>query len=133
MNERTPGHSITLDQDLSRGQRIPDQVVHDQIATQPRRNSIGSRAAQKGRTEVVVGHRAQVAFHPYLAFSVGRHGIVGRGLGQEVVSGGAVIAARGGEDKALHAGLFGKTGQPHGGLMVDGVGGLRGQIAQRVV
>ena len=64
------------------------------------------------------------------------YGVTGLKLGvlvEVVVAGRAVVAAGGREDEALHAGLFGEPRETHGSLVIDGVGGLRGEIAQRIV
>ena len=74
-----------------------------------------------------------LAFGIDLGFAVRRDRIERAGLVDHAFAGLAVVAAGRGEDEAADAGLLGEFGDANAGAMIDVVGEVRPQIAERIV
>ena len=132
MHQRSPRRSIALDQDLAGGDRVADQVVDHEVGPQAGRQSVGGGVPHVGGAEVVVGERRDVPLGHDLRLAVGSQGVERRLLVEEALA-RSVQAARRGEDVSLHPPLLGELGQADRGPVVDLVGQVRVQVAQRVV
>src|SRR5579862_663359 len=113
MRDGAPRSAIAFNVDSALRVRRCHQVIQDNIQAQPWRNSVSGGVAHEGWAEVFVSHRRDVALHQYLGFAIWGHRIERRGLIEEPIPRRPVSAARGGEDKALHASLLGELSKPH--------------------
>ena len=110
-----------------------DEVVEHDVEPQPRRYAIGRSRAEEDGAEAVAREARNVPLRPDLRLAIGGDGIERSRLVDQVLAGTAVVAARGREHESLDAGLLGERGDAHAGVMVDGVGRLRIEIAQRII
>src|SRR5215212_3533931 len=134
MDERPPRSPVALHDDLAPRVRPPDEVVHDYVEPQPWRHPVGRGVAEVRRAEVVISELGDVALGHDLGLPVGRDRREGRTFVEHrVVLALAVETARGREEKARHARLFGLLRDVHRGEMVDVVRRLRVEVADGVV
>ena len=133
VDDGSPGRAIALEEDLARGEGPGDEVVEHDVEAQPGGDPVGGRAAQEDGREGIVGQPRHVALHPNLGLAVSGDRFELRILVDRCIAPRAVVAARGGEGEAAHAGRLGQPGQPHRGKVVDLVGELGVQVAQWIV
>ena len=97
------------------------------------RQAVGRGRAEINRGEPVVGELGDVALGADLRGAIGRDRVQLARLLDHLIAGKAVIAARGGEQEALDLGCLGDAGEMHAAAVVDAVGRVRIEIAERVV
>src|SRR6185295_9938414 len=100
--DRAPGRPIGLEIDVTRGHRVRHEVVEHDIEAKPRRYSVSRGRAQEDGTEAVAGKARDVSLRAHLRLTVGGDRVEWGGLVDQVLTGLAVVAARGGEHEALH-------------------------------
>ena len=100
VDQRAPRRAVALQPHLAPGERGAGEVVDDDVGAQPRARAVGRGVAQVGRAEVVVGELAIRCSAITLLTPYGVTGLNSLVLGDRLVAGGAVEAARGREDVA---------------------------------
>src|SRR5580704_493624 len=106
VNDRTPGRAITLNVNPPGGEGPRDQVIKNEIESQARGYSVGGGVAKTSGTESRVRKIGEVSFNQNLGCAIRCDRVEFSGLVKDLVAGGAIGAARGGEDEALHAHLL---------------------------
>ena len=109
------------------------KVVQDEVETLPGRSAEGCGIAEIADGEVPVGQRAKIAFAKRLADRVSRLRIRLGFLGDIAVCRDSVNRARGHVDEPLDAGGFGCVRQMQRALVIDLVGDVRIEFAERIV
>ena len=134
VHQRSPRCAVGQHQHLAGQERVPDQVVQHDVGTQTRRVAERGGVAQVHRREVVVGQLVQVVLHPHLRLRVRGHRAQRRVLAdQAVAAGGAVHRARRRVQEPADTRVTGQAREPGRGAVVDVVGEVRGERAERVV
>jgi hypothetical protein len=134
VRERPPRRAVGEHGDLAGQDRAPDQVVQHDVGTQPRREPERRGVAQRERHEVGVGQLGEVVLDAHLGDRVRRDRFERRVLADELVARlRAVDRARRGVREALDACLLRQPGEPRRRVVVDVVGDLGGERAERVV
>ena len=134
VHERPPRRPVALDEHFAGRDGVADEAVHDDVGTKARRHAVSSGVPQEYRAEAIGGELGDVAFDEHLGLTVRRDRVERRLFGQQaVVRRDAVQTAGRGEEIPLDAGFTGQTGQPHRRQMIDVVGELRIQVAERIV
>ena len=133
MDEWPPRSAVALNQDLASRVSKADEAVHDQVHPQTRRDAVSGGVAQIRRAKTAIRQLGEVAFGSHLGFAVRSDGIERRLFVDRRIARHAIQAARGRIQEARHPGLAGNLGQPNRGAVVDVVGAIGVQIAQRVV
>ena len=133
VDDGTPGRAVTFYVNAAGGVGPGDEIVEDDVQTESRGNAIGGGAAEIGGREILVGERGEIAFDEDFRFRVGSDGIED---GRFVVHGfaaGTVGAAGRKKNEAAHACGLAEFGEAHGSQVIDLVGELRIEVAERVV
>jgi hypothetical protein len=133
VDERAPGRAVAHDQDVARGEGETGQVVDDEVAAQPRRDAVGRGTAEERGAERVPRQQRDVLLGEQLRLAIGRDGVPGSVLVEELVAGRAIEAARRREDEALDSGGLRRPRDVHGRVVVDVERRLGPVVAQRVV
>src|SRR5215472_15684723 len=103
MDDRTPRHAVALEQHLAARECVRGQIVKNQVEPNARGKAVCRSAAQKYRRKAAVCQTAQIDFGFPLGEPVRRYWI-GCGLFIDpFLSGSAIHAARGREDKSSNA------------------------------
>ena len=135
VHERAPRRAVALEHDLAGRVRPADEVVDHDVEAQARRDAVGGRVAQVGRAEGVVGERRDVLLGQHLGLAVGASAARSPAVSSSA-SAPAALPYRLHEEKNTKrddAGLLGLRGELGRGDLVDVVGGLRVEVADRVV
>ena len=133
VHQRTPRCAVGQDSNVAGEDRMADQIVQHDVRAQPRREPERGGVAQEHRREGVVRDRGDVVLHADLALRVGRQRSQRSTLGDQILARRPVHRAGGGVEEPPDACLFRQSGQPDRGVVVDVVGDLRRQRAERVV
>jgi hypothetical protein len=133
VHERAPRRPVALQVDAAGRHRPGDEVVEHDVESVARRDAVRGRRPQERRAEAVVRERRDVALRAHLRLAVRRDRVERRLLVDHRVAGRAVVAARGREDEAAHAGLARGAGEARRAQVVDVEGQLGVQVAERIV
>jgi hypothetical protein len=134
VGERAPRRAVGLHPDLAGRVGVGDEVVDHDVAAHAGRDAVGGRVAEEDGGEGGRGERGDVALREHLRLAVGRDGVEVRALVERCVARARAVGAAGARvEEARDAGLAGGARQLDARVVVDRVGDLRAQVAERVV
>jgi hypothetical protein len=133
VHDGPPGGSIALDVHLPGGVSAGDQIIQNDIETQPRRNAISRGIPHERRAETIIRHLGKVSLNKHFRFCVGSYGAESRRLVVEEIARRAIRAARGRKNKPARTCRLRRFGQLDRSEMIYVVGDPRVQVAERIV
>ena len=133
MHQGPPGRPVALEAYLSGSEGDGGEVVHHDVQTQPRREAVRGGVAQVGRAERVISQPGELPFGQHLGLAVGSDGEQFGVLCHATRPGRAVQTARRSEKEALDTGPLGGSSQLQSAIEIDREGGLRVEMAERVI
>ncbi len=133
MNDRAPRRAVGFQEDASIRDRAGNEVVQHDVEADARRKTVGCRRPEEYRAEIGVGQFGDVTLGKDLRPPVRRHRTKRARLVDKVGGRLAVVAARRRKQETAHAGLLGHVSHMHAAAMIDVVGDVRVEIAQRIV
>ena len=127
------GGAVGIHFDLLGGVSEAGKIVHDEVETLAWAGAVGGGIAQESGRKVVIGHRREIAFDEQLALGVSGERLGAAGLIAGLGRAGAIDRAAGKVDELRDADFLGFLGQLDGADVIDVVGNIRRELANRII
>src|SRR5262249_40862645 len=132
VDDRTPRRAIALDENSASCNRGSNKVIQNHVQPQARGCTIRSSIAHERWRETVVRQFFHIALYENFGLAIGGHRVQRRSFIQEVIACRTVSTTRRSKHVALYSSLFRQLSQFYRSVVIDVIGQITVQIAQRV-